>query len=252
MTCKNCDKPVIGNFCATCGQKGDVHQITLKHVVHEFLHAFTHADKGFLLLIKRLILKPGIVAKEYIEGKRKRYFNPLSFLVITSAVQAYITHKVGYFEAMSAGRGGPMQDSTGSTKGDLMRAEVFKFSADNEKVLTLFLIVPLLTLFCRAFFWRPKHNLAEHFVIQSFIVGQANVIRVLIFVPLFLLSPSTIHYQGMVYQLLLAIYMTVAYRQFFHKNIIITFLKAILMMVLFILCYWIFIAGYVFLKHLFF
>ena len=93
MICKNCDASFDSKFCPNCGQKADIHAITVKHVLHDFLHAFTHADKGFLMLAKELLTKPGIIAREYVEGKRKKYFNPLSFLVITSAVSAYITGK---------------------------------------------------------------------------------------------------------------------------------------------------------------
>src|SRR6187402_2064747 len=101
MNCKNCDSPLTSNFCANCGQKADVHRITFGHFLHEFFHAFTHTDKGILLLMKALIARPGKVAHEYLEGKRKKYFNPLSFLVILSSIYAYVSHKTGYFEALT-------------------------------------------------------------------------------------------------------------------------------------------------------
>jgi len=82
--CLNCGTLLTAddNFCPTCGQKTGAHRITLKHIFHEFFHTFTHADIGFLGLIADLAVKPGIVAREYIAGKRKKYFNPFTFFIL--------------------------------------------------------------------------------------------------------------------------------------------------------------------------
>lgn len=101
MNCKNCDAATQGKFCSSCGQQVDTHRITVPHLSHELIHALTHADKGFLLLLKELITKPGIIARQYVEGKRKKYFNPLSFVVITTALSAFVSYKAGYFEALT-------------------------------------------------------------------------------------------------------------------------------------------------------
>jgi hypothetical protein len=105
MNCKNCEATVNGKFCSRCGQNADVHRITVGHLVHEFTHAITHADKGFLLLVKELLRKPGTVPREYLEGKRKKYFNPFSFLVIMTAASAFLSYQTGYLT--EAGEGGP-------------------------------------------------------------------------------------------------------------------------------------------------
>ncbi|GEM_PF-4297466 len=67
------------NYCPQCGQKTDIHRLTFTHILHEFFHAFTHADKGIFHLLKGLATQPGTVAREYVEGKRKKYFNPFTF-----------------------------------------------------------------------------------------------------------------------------------------------------------------------------
>src|SRR5688572_18664064 len=101
--CKNCNAPLSGNFCANCGQTSNVHRVTFKHFLHEFFHAFTHTDKGIFLLMKELITRPGHVAREYLDGKRKKYFNPLTFLILMASLYAYIGSKTGYFKALSSG-----------------------------------------------------------------------------------------------------------------------------------------------------
>lgn len=247
MTCKNCSSAITGNFCSNCGQKGEVHRITIKHVIHDFLHAFTHADKGFLLLVKDLLIKPGIVVKEYIEGKRKKYFNPLSFLVICAALHFYAASTTGYFEALSNAekRGGAPQQVA-------IWKEVFEISSKYGKTLDLFILVPLITIVAWIFFRKPKYNLAEHFVLQSFVLSEGLIARTLIFIPLFLAFPKYVRWNLMVFQISLLIYLIFAYRQFFHQNIFLTIIKTILIMVLYIVLYWMVLFLYVYLKHLLF
>ena len=81
--CLNCsfDFKVGENFCSNCGQNTETHRLNVTHIWHDIFHAVTHADKGILHLIKQLAFNPGVVAKEYVDGQRKKYFNPFSFLL---------------------------------------------------------------------------------------------------------------------------------------------------------------------------
>lgn len=82
--CLNCGALLAytDKFCAACGQKTNTHRLTIKHLLHEFFHAVTHADKGIINLIRQLATQPYKVATEYVEGKRKKYFNPMTFFLL--------------------------------------------------------------------------------------------------------------------------------------------------------------------------
>ncbi len=243
MKCKNCEATIDGNFCSNCGQNASVHRVTFKHVIHEFFHAFTHADKGFLLLIKRLLTHPGHVAKEYLEGKRKKYFNPLTFLVISAAMHFFAISTSGYFTGMGTGENRRMPQ--------LMK-EAFEISNSNGKLLDLFLLVPLITIVGWLLFRRPKYNLAEHFVLQAFILGLGLNLRTFIFIPLFLLLPGLGSWHLMAFELTILVYLVIAYRQFFQQNIYLTILKTVLVMILYIILYWTCIIAYILLKNILF
>jgi len=92
--CLNCETMLTADdhFCPNCGQRTDTHRLTIKHILHEFLHTFTHADMGFLGMISDLVRKPGIVAMEYVQGKRKKYFNPFTFFVLSVGMLATSSH----------------------------------------------------------------------------------------------------------------------------------------------------------------
>ena len=46
-------------------------------------------EKGIFHTIKQLILNPGIVITEYLNGKTKAYYNPLKFLFLMAAISAF-------------------------------------------------------------------------------------------------------------------------------------------------------------------
>lgn len=245
--CKNCDTILTGKYCQNCGQSADIHTITFKHLVYEFFHALTHADKGFLFLVKALVTRPGYVAREYLDGKRKKYFNPLSFLVIASAIWALLVLKSGYFEAMgSEGSGEPRQVSGESTR---YFSESMKIIMAYGKIINLIIIVPVLSFLSWLFFRKSKHTVAENMVLQSFLIGQANLVLAIIFIPVFLLFGHA-RMNNNLYQVVFLGYLAIAYQQFFKNHVIVTILKTILIMGLFIALFWLSIFGFVFLRDL--
>jgi hypothetical protein len=250
MICANCNGLVETNFCPSCGQKKDIHRISVRHVLHEGFHSITHADKGFLLLLKDLLSRPGYVAKEYIDGKRKRYFNPLSFLVISSAIFAYFGNLTGFMEKLTGGGGAPR--AGGRPISEEWR-EVFYIASHHGKWLTLFLIAPLFAFLSWLFFIRKKYNYAENFVLHAFIFGEAAIFRVVVFVPLFLLFPDKTFVLNMYfYEVIFMTFVVIAYKQFFQQHLAFVIVKAVLTRVLFVLLFWALIYGYVVVKGLVF
>jgi len=246
MNCKNCDAVVDGKFCSSCGQSAHIHRVTIGHLVHEFFHVMTHADKGIIFLVKQLLVRPGFVVKEYLEGKRKKYFNPVSFLLITTAIGALIAYKSGYYEAL--GKPASRQPQQISR----YYQETLDITVHYGKVLGLFLIVPLCAFLSRIFFWRPRYNFAEHIVLQSYCLGLFYIVQSFIFVPLFLVSPSTAEINNVLLQLVYAIYTSIVYKQLFSKNLFVSILKAFIIVFLFITLFWTLIFAYVLTKHFLF
>lgn len=84
--CNNCNSSFQGNFCSNCGQKAEVGRLHLEDVFHDMWHSLTHTDKGILRLIKDLLFQPGVVYRNYFGGKRKTYFSPVLFLLVTAGL----------------------------------------------------------------------------------------------------------------------------------------------------------------------
>ena len=86
QTCLNCGAVLTENYCARCGQKSAVKRLSWHGFAEEVFHFFTHIEKGFLKTTIQVIVHPGTVSKNYLDGKRKTYHKPISFFIIWVAI----------------------------------------------------------------------------------------------------------------------------------------------------------------------
>lgn len=84
--CLNCGTIVQGHYCQNCGQENVVPKETFWHMVTHFFYDITHFDSNFFNTIHHLILKPGFLSKEYMQGRRASYLHPIKMYVFTSAI----------------------------------------------------------------------------------------------------------------------------------------------------------------------
>src|SRR6202021_3347348 len=96
--CANCSTAIMPgqNYCPICGQKAPTTRLTLHDIGAEFVHALAHVDYSALALIWQLLIRPGVVARDYVSGKRKRYFGPFAFLVVTVAFTSAVIAISGF------------------------------------------------------------------------------------------------------------------------------------------------------------
>ncbi len=154
-TCKNCGYKGEGKYCSTCGQIFFIERITLKHLLGEVFHFFTHFEHGFGYTLKQLLKEPGTIQKNYLEGHRAKLQKPFSmfFLCATACGLAeywinFIVSK--YFNA-----------------GDVKEIYFFQHYLVFEQVL----LSPLYALSSWLIFIRFKYNYAEWLVITFYVTS---------------------------------------------------------------------------------
>lgn len=189
-TCQNCDHQFTGEYCNKCGQK-IVHRITLGHIAHDLVHAFTHADKGFFYMMKELFKNPGKVAREYIlEGKRKRYFTPFQYILLIGAVATIVVVNSHYME--NAVRAMNMSGDAVSTKQAILMQKLTYLQGKYYNILIL-IQLPFLSLSTFWLYRKYKYNYAEHLTLHTFITAQTTLIGMVLMIGLFFTGHSNMN-----------------------------------------------------------
>lgn len=95
-TCPNCSQSLQGeHFCPNCGQRNDVRRIRFRHFISESLSNFFAVDGRFIHTLVVLFAKPGLVPKDYIEGKRQRYVHPIRIYFLSSILLLFLIQYSG-------------------------------------------------------------------------------------------------------------------------------------------------------------
>jgi len=98
-TCLNCANKYQGKYCNECGQAAEVERVTAKHLFHETVHILTHYEKGFLHTIWHFLVKPGTASIKYINGKRKEYQKPVSYILILTGLYILVhNYIIGHYQ----------------------------------------------------------------------------------------------------------------------------------------------------------
>jgi hypothetical protein len=87
--CTDCGQAVSGNFCANCGQPTHVHR-TLLHLGEELLHGVIHFDGRIWRTLPLLMLNPGRLTREWIQGRRTRYVSPLAIFLFSVFLMFFV------------------------------------------------------------------------------------------------------------------------------------------------------------------
>lgn len=169
--CKSCGKAGTGKFCGSCGQSYDVKRITVKGLLHDVFHFFTHLEKGFGYTLKRLVTAPGTMQREYVEGNRHRYQKPFSMFFVCLTFNGLLRYFIDELLIRFFNDPG-------------LAAEA-RFRHELQFV-SFVMLVPVITLLAWLVFRSRKYNYAETGVMQlymlSFLLAATAVIPLLKFI----------------------------------------------------------------------
>ncbi|MGK4566750.1 DUF3667 domain-containing protein [Flavobacterium sp. 3HN19-14] len=235
--CKNCEAELLPeyNFCPACSQKSKLHRLSMHEVLQEAVHYFTHADKGFFQLIRDLALKNGRVAREYMDGKRKKYFPPLNFFLLSAAIYVFVATFHQHAPEALTNKDIPasilkIKDAAERSYNILvyqrkLEADWFMYKYSN--IVALF-VLPLTAFVFFIFYRKAKYNYTEHLVANMYLGGFTILTSAIIITPLTrLLGITEIGIAG-VYYLFELVFFTAFYYNFLSKTKISQGLKAFL------------------------
>jgi Protein of unknown function (DUF3667) len=196
--CLNCGQTLQNQsaFCPLCGQKTSIHRISFHELWHDVVHYFTHADKGIFILLKCLATQPGVIAREYIEGKRKKYFKPLNFYLVVAGILVFVT---SFFYKPDEGRSYTIQQAALKTEDPVKKQQLLgvaertrqisKITGKYSNVINM-VAMPLLTVVFWLVYYKRKYNYVEHLVANMYFIGFIMLWYALVFFPLQSILPD--------------------------------------------------------------
>jgi hypothetical protein len=232
--CLNCEVAMIDGvqFCPQCGQNTHLHRLNMHEILHEMLHYFTHADKSFLNLLKALVVKNGYVAREYVSGKRRRYFPPLNFFLLTATIFVFIATLTNPPKTTLADvmRNHP-EISRIPTKAQqdhvagiyLRSSEVGVFMGKYSNIVAM-VAIPMICFIYWIFYSRGAYSYVEHLVACFYMLGFGNLVYAVVFGPLTSLGGRNTVF---VFFGLQVIYNSIYYYHFINKRSTPALFKAI-------------------------
>lgn len=84
--CANCSTPVSGEFCGHCGQENKVYLRGFHKVLADFLGDLLNFDSRFFGSLWPLFVRPGLLTKEYLAGRRVRFIPPVRMYLFSSLI----------------------------------------------------------------------------------------------------------------------------------------------------------------------
>lgn len=245
MSCKNCSSALVHQslYCSQCGAKVISERITIKRILEDAFQNYVGWDNKYLVTIKYLILKPGVLLREYYKGTRKKFLNPFAFLTIGMAINLFAftsfdeefisvmnDFNKSQFDLFADLLGGPFANPDFQAEQLAQSRKSSKFMLKYFNLITI-LFLPIYTLFAFLTYRKP-YNYAEHIVANCYIQGFSFLTTTFIFFIAIWIHPSL---YLLIYPLLI-LYYTYVYGKLYKLTIGQSILKIIIFLAIIIGC----------------
>ncbi|MGB5821266.1 MAG: DUF3667 domain-containing protein [Saonia sp.] len=186
MECKNCDRPLSKDhgYCPNCGAKVIRNRLSFRNLWHDISERYFNLDNTFLKTFWHLFTKPEVVIGGYINGVRKKYMNPISYLGIAltlSGLTIFLLRKF-FYKAIDWNMyaKGPNPEM-----GLKMTETMFDYSS-----LVFILYIPLLATAAFLALNKRKFFFSEYIVIFVYILAHYSILSFPISIGILSIAPD--------------------------------------------------------------
>ena len=92
--CYNCHDHFKGNYCPRCGQSEKLGKYSLKTAFYNFLDATGMGERGMFRTIRDLILRPGYLIRDFVNGMQTAYYGPFKMYFLLAAISLLVVHGI--------------------------------------------------------------------------------------------------------------------------------------------------------------
>lgn len=83
--CSNCGSALAGPYCSVCGQRRlQPQDRRFAHLLREFFEHLTDLDGRFWGSMRALLLRPGLLSRDWMAGRRTRWMSPVSLFLLAN------------------------------------------------------------------------------------------------------------------------------------------------------------------------
>lgn len=187
MNCKNCDYQLSeeSHYCNSCGAQVVKNRLTLKNLLEHFTETYLNYDNKFIRTVITLFVKPEDVIGSYVDGVRKKYINPISFLAITFTLSGFYL----FFLKDNLKEGMDLSNLPYSQGQEKLNEAIFNFIFDYNSFLYFF-IIPALAIISWMVFINKKYNLTEHAIIYLYTMSFSSIVSIFLTIFIILIAPK--------------------------------------------------------------
>lgn len=100
--CLNCGHPldISDRYCPNCSQPNTTKKLSIGDFFDEFFSNVISYDSRLLRSLSAMLLRPGRITKDFVEGKRMRYTNPFRFMLSLAIIYFLMLGLSGDFSNM--------------------------------------------------------------------------------------------------------------------------------------------------------
>lgn len=88
--CHTCGTHFEGNYCPRCGQSAMIGRYSFKKAFLLFLDVWGLGNRGMFRSVRDLILRPGYMIRDYLQGMQMAYFPPFKMFFLLVALQLLV------------------------------------------------------------------------------------------------------------------------------------------------------------------
>lgn len=187
--CLNCGYLFEGRYCSKCGQPSNTDKLQRSDLLYDLRH-FLHLDDSFFRTLYGLLSSPGKFIFDYLKGKRKSFFGPLStFLTITGIF--ILLYAIGNIDPLN------VVSQMVYVLNNFLYGEELAIPAwilENYAAIELLIVLPLFCIASFLVFYKARYSFTEHIVINAFLSAQRMLIGILTFPILLVFKEGDLSY----------------------------------------------------------
>lgn len=182
--CLNCGRECDSDFCPDCGQRMDTGRITVSAFSRLTASTMSKVDGGLINTIRRLTFSPLNFIRDYINGHRIGYTNPV-LLIITFALIASVINSFLVFCGLESNEHTVEPESTT----DPGITALFNWMFENPVTFAIIMAFPAILAAKIAFrkYGISRYNLGEMLTAALYVMALGNLIDIML-IPLAVLD----------------------------------------------------------------